>query len=133
LVEHNTAAMVSLNTSTLLACISLSACTPSGQGLPPAGGQAPAQAGAPIHGGQDHGDPLAAFDILQHTCALYVALHSRALDERISFGRNLSDAQVHWNMCPGGTMVACATAPAPHGGEPVRAGIPWPYAPPASR
>lgn len=68
------------------------------------------------------------FDITQRTCALFVAIRSHALDERISFGRDLDDAQVHWNMCPGGNMVACATVPGANG-EPVVTGIPWPYGP----
>jgi hypothetical protein len=71
------------------------------------------------------GDPL-AFDLEQHTCALYVALRSHALESSISFGRDLQQVDVHWNVCPGGTMVACATAPGPNGSE-VVTGIPWPY------
>ena len=70
-------------------------------------------------------DPL-AFDVEQHNCALYVALRSHALESSISFGRDLAQVDVHWNMCPGGTMVACATAPGPNGSE-VVTGIPWPY------
>ncbi|MCO6482943.1 MAG: hypothetical protein J5I62_09120 [Flavobacteriales bacterium] len=70
-------------------------------------------------------DPM-AFDVEQHTCALYVALHSHALESSISFGRDLQQVDVHWNVCPGGTMVACATAPGPNGSV-VVSGIPWPY------
>ncbi|HMN04455.1 MAG TPA: hypothetical protein PKD45_01910 [Flavobacteriales bacterium] len=69
---------------------------------------------------------LTAFNVEQHTCALYVALRSRALESSISFGRDLEEVDIHWNMCPGGTMVACATAPAPGGGT-IITGIPWPY------
>lgn len=72
-------------------------------------------------------DPT-AFNVEQHTCALYVALRSHALESSISFGRDLAQVDVHWNMCPGGTMVACATTPAP-GGKTVVTGIPWPYGP----
>ena len=79
-------------------------------------------------------DPLAGvqhdlldFNILQQTCALYVALRSSAWEGPIPFGRELDDSMVHWNMCPGGTMVACSETPAANG-DPVITGIPWPYA-----
>lgn len=67
-----------------------------------------------------------AFDITQHTCAMYVALRSSALEDPIAFGRDLEDVGVHWNMCPGGTMVACASPPSASG-DTLRTGIPWPY------
>lgn len=69
---------------------------------------------------------LLAFDPVQRTCALYVALRSNAWDGPIAFGTQLDDSMVHWNMCPGGTMVACA-APPTASGDTVRTGIPWPY------
>ncbi len=79
-------------------------------------------------------DPLAGvqrdlldFNILQQTCALYVALRSSAWEGPIAFGREMDDSMVHWNMCPGGTMVACAVTPGANG-VPVVTGIPWPYA-----
>lgn len=73
-------------------------------------------------------DPL-AFDITQRTCALYVALRSHAFDETPAFGRDIDADMIHWNMCTGGTMVACATVTAKDG-DPVQVGIPWPYAQP---
>lgn len=85
------------------------------------------RAATQVHAPQPPPDPL-AFNVEQHTCALYVALRSHALESSISFGRDLAQVDVHWNMCPGGTMVACATAPAPGGGT-VMTGIPWPYGP----
>lgn len=65
------------------------------------------------------------FDIVQRTCALYVALRSGAFKSPVEFGRDVDDTMVHWNMCPGGTMVACV-APAANG-DTTRVGIPWPY------
>ncbi|MBL7945345.1 MAG: hypothetical protein JNN32_04730 [Flavobacteriales bacterium] len=64
--------------------------------------------------------------LTQRTCALYVALRSHAWKEPIAFGRDLDDSMVQWNMCPGGTMVACVKAPDAHG-DTVITGIPWPY------
>lgn len=74
---------------------------------------------------------LLDFDITQHTCALYVALRSRALNESISFGRDLAGVELHWNFCPGGKMLACSTAPGANG-TPVQMGIPWPYPAPGT-
>ena len=80
-------------------------------------------------------DPLAGverdlldFNILQSTCALYVALRSSAWEGQIAFGRDMDDSMVHWNMCPGGTMVACAVTPMGNGDR-IITGIPWPYPP----
>ncbi|MCB0790752.1 MAG: hypothetical protein H6595_05455 [Flavobacteriales bacterium] len=56
-----------------------------------------------------------AFDLVQHTCAMYVAVRSHAWEEPIAFGRDVDDAPVHWNKCPGGTMVACRKAPSTNG------------------
>ena len=78
-----------------------------------------------VHGATMPAD-IAGFDLAQHTCAMYVAVRSRAFDASIAFGRDLQSIDLHWNMCPGGTMVACATAAAPGGGT-VVTGIPWPY------
>jgi hypothetical protein len=64
--------------------------------------------------------------LTQRTCALYVALRSHAWNEPIAFGRDLDDSMVHWNMCPGGTMVACVKAPDAQG-DTIITGIPWPY------
>lgn len=69
---------------------------------------------------------LLEFDLLQRTCALYVAVRSSAWEGPIAFGRDIDDSMVHWNMCPGGTMVACVKAPAANG-DTVITGIPWPY------
>jgi hypothetical protein len=66
------------------------------------------------------------FDIAQSTCALYVAIRSGALESPVAFGRDPEGVGVHWNMCPGGTMVACVAAPTATG-DTVRTGIPWPY------
>ncbi|MBP6696604.1 MAG: hypothetical protein KA175_03225 [Flavobacteriales bacterium] len=66
------------------------------------------------------------FDLVQRSCALYVAVRSVALESPIAFDRDLADIPIHWNMCPGGTMVACADVPAANG-DTTRVGIPWPY------
>lgn len=50
---------------------------------------------------------LTNVDLVQRTCALYVAMRSHALRDPIAFGRELESAAVRWNYCPGGTMVAC--------------------------
>lgn len=65
-------------------------------------------------------------DLDQRTCALYVAVRSHAWNSTPAFGQAVNDDLVHWNMCPGGTMVACVSTPTAHG-EPVITGIPWPY------
>ena len=70
---------------------------------------------------------LADADLIQRTCALYVAVRSHALKERIAFGRDMEDPMVRWNTCPGGTMVACAIAPTANG-DTVITGIPWLHA-----
>ncbi|MBZ0204716.1 MAG: hypothetical protein K8H89_00220 [Flavobacteriales bacterium] len=75
------------------------------------------------------GPDVLAFDIAQRTCAMYVAVRSRAFDETPAFGRDIDADMIHWNMCTGGTMVACATAPSANG-DLVQVGIPWPYPPP---
>lgn len=69
------------------------------------------------------------FDIVQRTCALYVAIRSGAL-EGSAFGRDVDDGMARWNMCPGGTMIACAITPTANG-DTVITGIPWPYGPAA--
>ncbi len=66
-------------------------------------------------------------DMVQRTCALYVAVRSAAFEAPLAFGLEVDDSMVHWNLCPGGTMVACATVPAANG-DSVMVGIPWPYA-----
>lgn len=107
----------------LLACMAallIPACSPHAACDP-----GPGRATAEIRKPHSPPDPM-AFDLEQHTCALYVALHSHALESSISFGRDLQQVDVQWNVCPGGTMVACATAPGPDG-TPVITGIPWPY------
>ncbi|MBX2974275.1 MAG: hypothetical protein KF797_14355, partial [Flavobacteriales bacterium] len=63
------------------------------------------------------------FHITQKTCALYVALHSGALGP-VAFGRDIDEGMVRWNVCPGGTMVACAKVPTA-GGDTLLTGIPW--------
>lgn len=72
------------------------------------------------------GRNLRHVDLVQHTCALYVALRSTAWERPVSFGQALDEVEVQWNMCPGGTMVACATVPKADG-DSVQVGIPWPY------
>jgi len=72
------------------------------------------------------GHDLRHFDVVQHTCALYVALRSSAWERPVSFGQTLDELEVQWNMCPGGTMVACAKVPMADG-DSVITGIPWPY------
>jgi hypothetical protein len=67
------------------------------------------------------------FNIIQRTCALYVAVRSSAWQESIAFGRDIDDSMVRWNVCPGGNMVACAVAPTVNG-DTVITGIPWAYA-----
>ena len=64
------------------------------------------------------------FDIIQHTCALYVAVRSSALEKPIEFGREVDDSMVHWNTCPGGKMVACTVTPTANG-DTIVTGIPW--------
>ena len=71
------------------------------------------------------------FDMAHRTCALYVAVHSAAWQRPMAFGNDVDADDVRWNMCPGGTMVACAVAPDANG-DSVRTGIPWPYPPPAT-
>lgn len=66
------------------------------------------------------------FDTAQRTCALFVAVRSGALEDPAVFGGEIDDSMVHWNLCPGGTMVACAPASAADGNT-IPVGIPWPY------
>ncbi|HRO99433.1 MAG TPA: hypothetical protein PLN54_08370 [Flavobacteriales bacterium] len=72
------------------------------------------------------GHDLRHFDVVQHTCALYVAVRSAAWEQPVSFGQALDEVDVHWNLCPGGTMVACAKVPTADG-DSILTGIPWPY------
>lgn len=72
-----------------------------------------------------HYTDIAHFNLTQKTCALYVAVHSGALGH-VGFGRDIDDEMVRWNLCPGGTMVACVKAPTPSG-DSVITGIPWPH------
>ncbi len=69
---------------------------------------------------------LRAFDLVQHTCALFVTVRSGAWENAVAFGDEMDDSTVHWNMCPGGTMVACALPPGAKS-DAVPMGIPWPY------
>ena len=69
---------------------------------------------------------LIDLNVIQRTCALYVALRSSAWEGPIAFGTDMDDSMVHWNMCLGGTMVACAKVPTADG-DSVMTGIPWPY------
>ena len=64
------------------------------------------------------------FNIVQRTCALYVAVRSNVWQEPIAFGRDIDESMVRWNVCPGGNMVACAAAPTANG-DTIRTGIPW--------
>lgn len=81
---------------------------------------------AALHGGAAL-DPL-AFDGVQRTCALYVAVRSTAWEKPMTFGNEPYDSALHWNMCPVGNMVACAVATTT-GGDSTLTGIPWPYGP----
>ncbi len=71
---------------------------------------------------------LFAWDIVQRTCALYVTVRSAALERPIPFGAGMDASMVHWNKCPGGTMVACTVVPAANG-DTVVTGIPWAASP----
>lgn len=71
-------------------------------------------------------EQLDGFDLVQRTCALYVAIRSGALEDPVAFGRDMEDIAVHWNFCPGGTMVACVTVPNANG-DSTLTGLPWPY------
>ncbi len=64
------------------------------------------------------------FDIVNRTCALYVAVRSSAWQETIAFGRELDDSMVRWNVCPGGNMVACVVALTADGDTAITS-IPW--------
>lgn len=66
------------------------------------------------------------FDIIQRTCALYVAVRSGTFKSPASFDREIDASMVRWNMCDSGTMVACAAVPAANG-DTIKVGIPWPY------
>lgn len=68
---------------------------------------------------------LLDLDLVQRTCALYVAVRSSAWEGPIAFGRDIDDSMVHWNLCPGGTMVACVKTPTA-GGDTLITGIPMP-------
>lgn len=72
-----------------------------------------------------HGNVL-ALDMVQRTCALYVAVRSSAWQGPVAFGRELDDSMIHWNKCPGGSMVACADVPTANG-DTIRTGIPFPH------
>ena len=69
---------------------------------------------------------LIGFDVVQHTCALYVTVRSNALEGPLAFGRDTEQLDIHWNKCTGGTMVACAKVPGADG-DSVLTGIPFPY------
>ena len=66
---------------------------------------------------------IADADLVQRTCALYVAVRSHAWKDQIGFGRDMDSAMVRWNTCPGGTMVACTVVPTANG-DSVITGIP---------
>jgi hypothetical protein len=63
-------------------------------------------------------------DLVQRTCALYVAVRSGSLESPVAFGRAFEDDMVRWNKCPSGTMVACATVSTTDDDN-VPVGIPW--------
>ena len=65
-------------------------------------------------------------DIIQRTCALYVAVRSRAWQEEVSFDQHLDGSMVRWNICDDKIMVACVKTPTANG-DTIRGGIPWPY------
>ncbi|MEO8589614.1 MAG: hypothetical protein ABI432_09610 [Flavobacteriales bacterium] len=72
------------------------------------------------------GPALLDFDIVQRTCAMYVAMRSAAFEGPIAFGRDIDDSMVHWNKCPGGNLVACVETPTANG-DTLITGIPWPH------
>ncbi|MCB0769734.1 MAG: hypothetical protein KDC00_04940 [Flavobacteriales bacterium] len=71
------------------------------------------------------GPDLLDFGILQKTCALYVAVRSSAWKAPLAFGREVDDAMVQWNTCPGGTMVACKKVTTADG-DTILTGLPKP-------
>ena len=72
-----------------------------------------------------HAD-LATADIVQRTCALYVAVRSHAWQEVVSFDQQQEGSMVRWNICGDKSMVACVKTPTADG-DTIRTGIPWPY------
>lgn len=61
--------------------------------------------------------------IFQRTCALFVGLRTGALESPAVFGNEPAEGTVHWNKCPGGTLVACKVV-ATANGDTVITGIP---------
>lgn len=61
---------------------------------------------------------------MQRTCALYVAMRSSSLEGAVAFGRDIDEDIVRWNVCPSGTMVACASVSDIDEAS-VEVGIPW--------
>jgi hypothetical protein len=99
-------------------------------GYGPDASQAPNTRGGPFVGSPaDPATPrrdVRTYDLIQRTCALYVASRSSAWQGLVAFGREPDDSMIHWNKCPGGTMVACADVPTANG-DTIRTGIPFPY------
>jgi hypothetical protein len=71
---------------------------------------------------------LLEFDVIQRACALYVAVRSGSFKAPASFDREIEPEMVRWNVCDGGTMVACASVPG-EDGDTLKTGIPWTYDP----
>lgn len=90
----------------------------------------PAATSVPPYGAAIHESGAASYmdhwkvDLVQRTCALYVAVRSGSLESPVAFGRAFEDDMVRWNKCPSGTMVACATVSDADDGA-VEVGIPW--------
>ncbi|MDQ3102151.1 MAG: hypothetical protein M3R08_12240 [Bacteroidota bacterium] len=70
---------------------------------------------------EDH--DLLTFDIVQRTCALYVALKSSSLRGAPAFDRDLDATMVRWK-CDDGNVMACASVPPTHS-DSFTVGRPW--------
>lgn len=108
-------------TAVLLPCLFVAMAL--GQEMGSIGGVQPWRRTAGTIGVYDAGDAF-KFDLTQHTCALYVAVRSAAFESPLEFGREVDDSMVHWNMCPGGKMLACSVTPTANG-DTIVTGIPW--------
>ncbi|MBK9760006.1 MAG: hypothetical protein IPO90_08565 [Flavobacteriales bacterium] len=57
-------------------------------------------------------DDPCVYDLVQTTCALYVAVRSASLEKPVAFGNDINAGMVRSNMCPA-LEVACRAMPAP--------------------
>lgn len=111
---------------TLVLLVPFGACTyvPDASMLPFAGTEMQGHNVAVHASSAPAGSELFTVDLVQRTCALYVAVRSGSLQSAVAFGRDFDDDMVRWNVCSSGTMVACASVPTA-GGDTVQVGIPW--------